>query len=371
MFAADDAPAPTKKNTLMKKIFCVLAVIALQANGAETSAMLNWTRLPDIPDKEGFAAPFVGESGGALIVAGGANFPNGYPWEGGKKLWYDSVFVLEKPDGKWRTGFRLPRPLAYGVSITTDKGLLCIGGGDSEKHLADVFLLEWIDGKIRTTDYPALPRPCAFGSGARVGNIVYLAGGIETPTATRAMNSFWALNLKQPGKGWKELPSWPGPERMLAVAGSANRSFFLISGTSLHAGADGKPERTYLKDGFRYTPGSGWKKTADIPSPAVASPSPAPLLHRSKLLVICGDDGSKVGFEPLSKHPGFPRRTLAYDAKRDKWSSAGRVPFSIVTVPVARWNGRYVIANGEARPGVRSPKAWWADDPTRRPKDQK
>ena len=344
---------------------------ALLASGAEPTPPLTWSQLPDIPDKEGFAAPFVGASNGALIVAGGANFPNGYPWEGGKKLWYDSVFVLEKPNGKWKTGHRLPRRLAYGVSINTDKGLLCVGGGDSEKHLTDVFLLEWIDGKIKTTEYPALPRPCAFASGARVGNRVYLAGGIETPTATQAMNTFWALNLGKIQDGWKELPTWPGPERMLAVAGSAKRSFFLISGTNLHPDADGKPERTYLRDGYRYSPKSGWEKISDIPAPAIASPSPAPVVNRSKLLVLCGDDGSKVGSEPLSKHPGFPKRTLAYDAKKDSWSDAGKLPFSIVTVPVTRWKGHFVIANGEARPGVRSPSVWWADPRAKRKKGSK
>lgn len=350
-----------KKMTNACATLVSVGVCALQAVGAEPLPPLNWTRLPDIPDKEGFAAPFVGASNGALIVAGGANFPNGYPWEGGQKLWYDSVFVLEKPTGQWRTGFKLPRPLAYGVSIATDKGLLCVGGGDSERHLTDVFLLEWIDNQIKTTKYPALPRPCAFASGARVGNIVYLAGGIETPSATRAMNTFWALNLKKLKDGWEELTAWPGPERMLAVAGSANQTFFLISGTSLHPDAENKPERTYLRDGFRYSPKSGWKKTADIPAPAVASPSPAPVVNGSNLLVICGDDGSKIGFEPLSKHPGFPKRTLAYDIKKDSWTNGGAVPFSIVTVPVATWNGHFVIANGEARPGVRSPNVWWAN----------
>ena len=35
------------------------------------------------------------KQGGAILVAGGANFPDKKPWEGGKKVWYDTVFVLE------------------------------------------------------------------------------------------------------------------------------------------------------------------------------------------------------------------------------------------------------------------------------------
>ena len=358
------APFPHRLPLLSMVTAALLVVGAMVVQGAGAATKLKWTELPPVPDKEGFAAPFVGVSNGALIVAGGANFPDGYPWEDGKKVWYDSVFVLEKPNAKeWKTGFKLPGPVAYGISITTDKGLLCIGGGDSEKHVADVFQLEWKGGEIRTTTLPSLPKPCAFGSGVRVDNTVYVAGGIEKPSATRAMKNFWSLNLKKTSEGWQEHSPWPGPARMLAVAASADKAFHLISGTSLAPDAEGKAVRTYLKDGWSWTKKTGWIPLADIPASAVASPSPAPVIGDRHILVICGDDGSKVGFEPLSKHPGFPKRVLAYDVHEDAWSKAGKVPFSIVTVPVAEWNGRFVIANGEARPGVRSPKVWQARIP--------
>ena len=43
-----------------------------------------WTRLPSLPDPEGFASMFAGVSGGALLAAGGANFADKKPWDGGK-----------------------------------------------------------------------------------------------------------------------------------------------------------------------------------------------------------------------------------------------------------------------------------------------
>src|SRR5580692_4015153 len=60
---------------------------------------LHWQQLPPLPDREGFATPFDGTSNGALIVAGGANFPEKRPWEGGTKIWYDAIFVLTDPQG--------------------------------------------------------------------------------------------------------------------------------------------------------------------------------------------------------------------------------------------------------------------------------
>ncbi len=73
---------------------------------------------------------FAGVSGGALVAAGGANFPDRKPWEGGKKVWYDTVFVLEKPDGQWKVAGKLPRPLGYGVSATWRDRVVCVGGSD-------------------------------------------------------------------------------------------------------------------------------------------------------------------------------------------------------------------------------------------------
>jgi N-acetylneuraminic acid mutarotase len=173
------------------------------------NSSLGWKALPSIPDREGFAGPFAGVSGGTLIVAGGANFPDKRPWESGKKIWYDSVFVLEKTDGAWKTGLKLPRPLAYGVSATAPGGVVCAGGGDAERHYAYVFLLKYASGKLTRGPLPSLPLPCANASGAILGDTLYLAGGSETPGSTRALKTFWALDLSRRGAQWKELERSP------------------------------------------------------------------------------------------------------------------------------------------------------------------
>jgi N-acetylneuraminic acid mutarotase len=317
---------------------------------------LHWQQLPPIPDREGFAAPLAGASGGALIVAGGANFPGKKPWEGGKKIWYDTVFVLEKPDGAWRGGLKLPRPNAYGASLTTRDGIVCIGGADTERHFREVFLLCWNGTTLTTKPLPSLPKALANSCGALLGQTVYVAGGIETPDATRAMKNFWALDLSKPDARWQELESWPGPARMLATAGACDGSFFLFGGVGLRASADGKATREWFQDAYRYTPGKGWKRIADLPRVSVAAPSPAPVAN-GRLLILGGDDGAQVNTPP-TEHKGFPRDVLAYDVNSGVWSVADEMPVSRVTVPAVPWRGCAVIPNGEARPGVRSPQVW-------------
>lgn len=338
---------------------CVLA-LTLVACAPLESRSSHWKLLPSIPDPVGFAAPFAGTSGGALLVAGGANFPDAPPWEGGRKVWHDSIFVLPAPDATWLSGFKLPRPVGYGVSVSWRAEVICAGGSDARGHFRDVFALRWANGRIETRPLPPLPQPMANGCGTLVGDTFYLAGGTDKPDATNALKTFWMLDLADTNSAWRELEPCPGPARMLAVAGAAQGSFFLFSGVELIGDAAGKPVRRYLNDAWRFTPGKGWTRLADLPRAAVAAPSPA-IATGGRLLIVSGDDGKLVNFEPKSAHPGFPKDVLAYDPRADQWTAAGESPLSRATVPVVEWQGQSIIPNGEARPGIRTPEVWAAD----------
>ncbi|HEX6963082.1 MAG TPA: sodium:solute symporter, partial [Lacipirellula sp.] len=202
------------------------------------------------------------------------------------------------------------------------------------------------------------PRPVANACGAMLGDTLYVAGGSDSPSAVAALKTFYALDLGAKNPQWKELEPWPGPPRMLAVAAVQSGSFFLISGVDLSAGADGSPQRTYLADAYRYRPGAGWTRVADVPRPTAGAPSPAPAVGPSHVLILGGDDGSRVGFDPPEDHPGFSKTVLAYNAVTDVWSEVGRTPAPSVTTPTARWRDRWVVVSGERRPGVRSPEVW-------------
>jgi N-acetylneuraminate epimerase len=315
-----------------------------------------WERLPPLPDKEGFAGPFAGVSGGALVVAGGANFPDRKPWEGGKKVWTDAVFVLEKPDGKWAIGGKLPRPLGYSVSVTHGGGVVCVGGSDAVRHYADAFRLDWKDGKLVTSKLPPLPKPLANGCGALVGDVLYVAGGQEKPDSAKTSAAVWRLDLSANEPKWEALDDCPGGGRMLAVAAGCDGSFWLVGGVDLVVGKDGNVVRRYLSDAHRYTPGSGWKRVADLPAPVAAAPSPAPV-DASGYYLLGGDDGTQVGVAP-DKHRGFGKQVLRYDLKTAKWVDAGELSAPRVTVPLVAWGKAWVVPSGEMRPGIRSPDVW-------------
>ena len=340
-----------------KILLPLLSLVGLGVAAAMEPSALTWTRLPALPDVEGFASAFAGVSHDALLVAGGANFPGKRPWEGGTKVWYDRVFVLPSPQGAWIDAGRLPRPLAYGVSITTPAGIVCAGGGDAKAHRREVFRLSWTGQELRTENLPMLPSPLAFGGGVLAGNKLYLAGGLEKPDAATAAAVFWLLDLAQPAAGWRELPPCPGPARMLAQVGVIGETVYVCGGVSLHAGSDSKVMRTYLRDAYAYDPASGWRKLADMPHGVAAAPSPMPVTAAGELLVISGDDGTRAHLAGPD-HPGFKQEILAYDSIRDVWRNATDAPISRATAPTTPWQGRWIVASGERKPGYRSPEVW-------------
>lgn len=334
--------------------------LALGVTEGLSDDVLGWSELPSIPDREGFAGPFAGVVDGRLIVAGGANFPEQRPWEGGQKVWYDQVFALESGADQWQRVGRLPNALGYGVSITTDAGLICIGGSDAAQHHDAVFRLTLGAKGVEREVLPALPKRCANMGGALLGRTVFVVGGVESPTATTALRSVWALNLDEMETGWRTLEPLPGRGRILAAVGAADGSLMVVGGAGLKQGTNGAAERVWLRDGYRFTPGKGWVAIAEVPAVSVAAPSPMPALGDATLLLMGGDDGAQVDVAP-DEHRGFPRSILAYHAITDTWRQVGEMPIGLVTTTPVRWGDSLIIPGGERRPGIRSTKVLAAE----------
>lgn len=338
-------------------LLLILAMTTVLTEGlaqSGTKPVPGWSELSPIPDQIGFAGSFAGISNGTLLVAGGANFPDGgAPWTGSKKVWHEHIFALENPNGTWKLAGKLPRPLGYGASISWKGTLIIIGGSNEKGHYADVFQLKYNGGRIEKTDLPPLPTAIANTSGVLAGDVIYIAGGIERPDARNAGQNFWSLDLQAKKREWKVLKSWPGAGRMFAVTGAMGNDCYLFSGSELINGS-----RNYLKDAYSYNPQTGWKKIADLPASVAAAPSPAFTLNQN-LLVFGGDDGRLAADAAVlkEKHPGFSTQVLNYNTFTDSWSIVTKIPAPApVTTSLTVWNGNVVIPGGEVRPAVRTPK---------------
>ena len=88
--------------------FFLVAILAFVLRSDSVKADdLVWSNLPQLPDEFGFGGPIAGVHDGVLIVAGGANFPDGPPWQvgdapPGKKVWHDQIFALTQGAKDWQ-----------------------------------------------------------------------------------------------------------------------------------------------------------------------------------------------------------------------------------------------------------------------------
>jgi N-acetylneuraminic acid mutarotase len=349
---------------LHRLISVVLLIIAASAPlfGADSTPQiaLQWEELPPIPTELGLAGPIVGVHNDALIVAGGANFPQPI-WESSKQ-WHQKIFVMAKrEDGfQWQVAGQLPKRIAYAACVSTNDGVLCLGGNDADNTFDSVFLLSWDGVRVRIVEYPKLPKPCAYGQATIIGNQVYLAGGQSAAGLDSAMTNFWRLTLesKPADCRWEKLPPWPGPARAFNLTMSQHNGF--ISCVYVISGRTEKGKQVdFLKDVWEFNPATDrWRRRADAPASVMAGTGIE--FGSNHLLVLGGADGSLFtkADELKDAHPGFPKKSYAYHTITDSWVDAGATPANHVTTQAVRFDGRIVIPSGEVRPRVRSPKVW-------------
>jgi SSS family transporter len=348
------------------RITTLLALSVASLLAAENN--LKWTALPDLPGGLGVAGPFVGVHNDALIIGGGANFPDGVPWRptagGGvsAKVYHDTIHVVTRDGDGYSIAeakAKLPRTLGYGISVPTADGVLCIGGewreGGVTHRSAKVFALGQADGQVVIDEnYPALPKGTTAAAGALVGETVYVAGGDSGDGATK---NFWALDLAKRGAadfGWVTLPPWDGPARTHLLASAqhdgATDCLYIFSGRM----KDGDGHWRMLGDAHKFNPNSGeWKKIHDIlPSgdgqPRCVMAGTVAPIGANQLLVFGGANGKRfITLTGLAEqiaaadaagntaaaatlkaeqqkiqdtHIGFSRDVLLYNTVTDRWT---------------------------------------------------
>ncbi|WP_076932207.1 hypothetical protein [Proteiniphilum saccharofermentans] len=320
----------------------------------------NSNSLPSLQDKEenrGVAGVFSGFVGNELIIAGGANFPDKMPWEGGKKNWERTLYHAhtDTMDFQWGiiTDF-LPAAIAYGVSIQLAEGLLCIGGCDMKRCFDDVFLIYKEGGVFKISyDWPSLPVPLANATGALLNNKIYIAGGQEKMSEENATNHFFVLDLDHKDKGWVALPSWDGNARGYAVSVAIENGespvFYLFSGRDYRS--SGYVE--ILTDGHMYDPFvNRWTRLQGF-FPVMAGTA---FVHSENIVFLGGV--TKL-FPGSYEHPGFENILRVYDRISHRFVHEEILPFSVpVTTNIAVRENNFYITSGEIKPGIRTPSVY-------------
>ena len=331
------------------------------------SQSISVDELPPLPGELGFGGPFAGTHNGVLIVAGGANFPEGYPWEGGKKVWYDHIFVLEQGASEWiKTNTNLPFPIAYGGSISTPEGLILIGGSNQGAVFKDVIRLSWDAAQKQISIEPlaSLPEPSSFLVAGQIGTKIYVVPGYRSSDPTDIPQEVWTLDwsLLPDKSNWEKLPGLPGPARAKVTgtvqSGGGSKSYlYCFSGEIAQRLEPDSIVYSFSKATYRFDPEpvdgkTYWTQLSD--SPQVLAASSAIELGQSHILIFGGDTGEH---RPLAidQRPEFTTDIFAYHSITDSWVKTGNTKKGVVTTTVTRWNGDIILPSGEIRPGVRTP----------------
>lgn len=329
----------------------------------------------------GVAGPVVGIHNEAMLLAGGANFPDAPPWEGGKKAIYPDGTVLKRTqDGKWEASgtFTLKHAVAYAASCATPNGVVFAGGEDESGPLQSVGRLEWDASaqKVLQEALPELPLPLSNAAMASLGDKLYLAGG---QSADEVSDRFLVLDPGDTAKGWQALPDLPHPVSHAVLLAQSNGTYpclYLIGGRKANPGSTSD-----LYDSvFCYDPKKNtWAPVSALPRALSAGTGVA--VGPSYLLLFSGDAGevfsrseqllAAIQQEPdtlqkealkaeraklLRAHPGFRKEVLLYNTVTNTWTAIDSIPYpGQVTTHALRMGNDILIPSGETKAGVRTP----------------
>lgn len=394
-------------------ILLILGVLALLTPGklyADRAAVSaagndnrhNIVRLKKLPDlavserdglKEGVSAPFAGMLGDVLVVAGGCNFPDVPAADGGQKAYYRQIYMLRNPlsgGSAWEKAGELPVAAAYGVGITTPEGIICIGGNNADGTLNTVYLLKWNHEKsaIVASELPSLPVTMDNMAGASDGKNIYVAGGnIDGKPGNRC----FAYSMA--GGGWREIAPFPGGARLQpagVMQNSAEETRFFVMGGYLPASAGN--EGVVYTDGWSYNPKiNQWSPVAEILPYGMSSPMALvgasgvasgshhmvfvggvnrerfkQALDRPALIeqaLQAGNDSlaallRQQQYEYMTHTPDWYRfngQLLIYHTIINTWVTESNFPeIALAGAAVVPYNGKWLVVNGESKPGIRS-----------------
>ena len=357
---------------------------------SQSAQFINWKKVGEFPAKNGIASiGLAGQSAGVngdyMIVAGGTNFPEKFPWEGGKKVYYDDVFLFRKQTNgllHFSGAHKLPMNLGYAATVSTEKGLVLAGGENETGILSKVMILHVVKGNEEISFLPDLPLPMTNAMAVAYKSCIYLIGG---ETASHISDKVFVLDLYDTKKGWKTLPSIPRPITHAVgvfIDQEQAKGIYIFGGrckqpkgiSDLYSSNyffDIEQEKWVEKKPLPYALSAGTGLGTSAGEVFLFGGDKGETFHQVEMIIAeKARETNPALIETLDKkrialqstHPGFSNDILCYDSKLDSWTIAGRLTFPApVTTHAFLWDNRIFIPGGEIRAGVRTPDIFSAE----------
>lgn len=353
---------------------------------------IRWKEMTTLPPQPagnvhpGVAGPYAGMYDNILLVAGGANFEGEMPWRRGEKSYHTTIYGLDL-SGITPVWLRngpigdLPAPAAYGASVTTPSGVVCMGGENNEGISDAVFNVSFTGGKPCITYLPPLPLPLSNTMAAMVASKIFIAGGISPAGNSQAL---FCLDTQDVASGWVRLKDMPLAivSGVMVTTGKRNASLWVLGGRTREPDDDASVIRSEV---FRFSVKENeWYQggvMTDGTDTFRLAAGTATVINDRYIVLFGGNDGNVfTSVETLlsemtrerdtlaynekrdqyvtlqETHPGFSRDIITFDTETMKCFRSGSVPgmTQVTTVAVSCGAG-IIIPAGEIRPGIRTP----------------
>lgn len=213
---------------------------------------------------------------------------------------------------------------------------------------------------------PNLPVAVKQGGGALIGDTVYAGLG-------SAGDKVFALNLKDPSKGWTEIAQFPGGGRSQPVVAQVNGKLYVFGGLQTVNGV-----LTSVNDAYEYDPTAN--KWTQLPTRSpLGLVGATGFTYGSKIYVVGGtnfeifngyfkdytaaetkeakDTVAAKYFDLRTQDYFFNDHLFSYEPSTNKWRNEGYVDFDgRAGAGVAVKGNTFYVVNGEVKPGLRTDK---------------
>lgn len=334
------------------------------------------SRLPAEDGKAhlGLAGPLVGVIDDQLLIAGGANFPQDFPWNGGEKIYQRSAYLYSIKDDQidLKSEMSLATAIAYSATFSDGSNLYTVGG-ENENGAVDLVYKYRLDAENELTRESLAHLPIKLTNGGLIAtdDHLYFIGGENSEMVS---DKIYRLQLSADGSKWETFLSLPYPVSNAVVVTDKNDRIYVSGGRKKNPNAKSDIYDELIEVNI---PSRTVKAIANLPRVLAAGTG---IYWHDQIIFFGGDDASTFHqveeiLAQINKtanaiekdslmatknqlqqnHPGFRKEIIAFDLKNRQWKEFGKLPgLSPVTTTAVLHNNLFIIPSGEIRAGVRT-----------------
>jgi len=340
-------------------ILVVIIVLAVSLANAEGPHRISWTWGTELPEAQ--SALGTVRVGDNIVVVGGTYWLGGRQQGAPKKIWSNTVKMLNTQTNQWESLPDYPLPCGYPLVVAEGSRIWVIGGGDANRTHDECFMLETSDANASWQFVPWLPVPRSGAKGGVIDGVIYAASGTEefAPGKTRPAPDVIALDTNNLDRGWQYVADVPNPTIDWRMGTVCNGKVYLFGGLDCNVPSPVETAET-VRTWHSFAPliPQGEAYALDVATGTWETLRPLPIDTGAGAAVAIDSDhlmlvaGLALAQPAVLTHDGdirtyFSTQCLLYDITRDNYAPLQPMLLGVADNGVAYVNGKVYVIGGE------------------------